>query len=712
MAKLTHDISSLPFCCSPADNVDDLVHQYNNGLSSLLDCHAPLITRTVAVRPDNPWHTDEIRQTKCRLRKQEAKWRITGLEIDRQMFRNLRNDANHMCDNAKVAFLNEKIAKNTGKRSLFKLVDSFLLPKSSLRLPRHDSPQMLVDRFGKYFMEKIETIRSSLDANAPPWSPEPPSATSVFTEFSPITVDEVISLIASCPTKTSPRDPMPTHLLKEISTSLAPSIAKLVNLSFSTGVFPDDMKIAFITPLLKKPGLDPDADENYRPISLLSFLSKLLERAAALQLVKYLESNCLFASVQSAYRSNHSTETALVKVLNDILRSIDEGDAVILALLDQSAAFDTVDHGILLHRLSADFGISGTALVWFSSYLSDRRQSVSIAGVSSAPLSLRYGVPQGSVLGPILYILYNTPMHSIASLHGVSDHLYADDDQQYTRFRVSDSADQARAFSSLSTCIGETKQWAATNRLKFNDGKTDALVAYSSYARKKPSLIPLVVGDSSIYPSSSVCNLGVTIDPHVKLDAHIRNVCKKAFFHLRRISRIKRFLSRSSLIRLIQSFVFSHLDYCNSLLAGLPDTSIKRLQNVQNSAARLVTGAKRFDHISTHLIALHWLPVAQRIDFKISLLMFRCLNDCAPSYLSELISRDSNCHAYRLRSETRGDLLVPPTRTKTYGDRAFSVYGPRLWNSLPLSVRSCPTIISFKSKLKTHLFRQAFPQQV
>lgn len=122
----------------------------------------------------------------------------------------------------------------------------------------------------------------------------------------------------------------------------------------------------------------------------------------------------------------------------------------------------------------------------FSSYLSDRRQSVSIAGVSSAPLSLRYGVPQGSVLGHILYILYNTPMHSIASLHEVSDQLYADEDQQYTRFRVSDCADQARAFSSLSTCIGETKQLAETNRLNFNDGKTDALVAYSSYARKSP----------------------------------------------------------------------------------------------------------------------------------------------------------------------------------------------------------------------------------
>ena len=129
----------------------------------------------------------------------------------------------------------------------------------------------------------------------------PPSATSVFIEFSPITIDEVISPIAYCPTKTSSRDPMPTHLLKEISTSLALSIAKLVNLSFSTGVFPDDMKITFITPLLKKPGLDPDADGNYRPISLFFFISKLLERAAALQLVKYLENNCLFASVQSAY---------------------------------------------------------------------------------------------------------------------------------------------------------------------------------------------------------------------------------------------------------------------------------------------------------------------------------------------------------------------------------------------------------------------------
>jgi hypothetical protein len=168
-------------------------------------------------------------------------------------------------------------------------------------------------------------------------------------------------------------------------------------------------------------------------VSLLSFLSKLLEQVAAKQLVSHLESQCLFVSAQSAYRAAHSTETALLKVLNDILSSFDNGNSVILALLDQSAAFDTIDHAILLDRLSDRFGVSGLALAWFTSYLDGRRQSVSVGGVTSTPTPLIYGVPQGSVLGPILYILYNSPMH----------HYFADDSQEYESFIPSpSSADQ------------------------------------------------------------------------------------------------------------------------------------------------------------------------------------------------------------------------------------------------------------------------------
>jgi Reverse transcriptase (RNA-dependent DNA polymerase) len=217
--------------------------------------------------------------------------------------------------------------------------------------------------------------------------------------------------------------------------------------------------------------------------------------------------------VQSAYRPHHSTETALLKVVNDLLISIDNGDAAVLALLDQSAAFDTIDHSILLNRLNACFGVSGSVLSWFTSCLSRRFQSVSISGVTSAAVLLLYGVPQGSVLGPVLFTLYNSPIHSISLKHGVSDHFYADDEQIYVSFPlVPDHSAQAHAYSLVANCVGETKNWMSDNLIQFNDQKSDALVCYSRSSRLKPTNTPLVLGEASITPSDTVRNLGVTLD--------------------------------------------------------------------------------------------------------------------------------------------------------------------------------------------------------
>jgi hypothetical protein len=192
-------------------------------------------------------------------------------------------------------------------------------------------------------------------------------------------------LFCPCPSKSSPIDPIPTFVLKKCLPVLAPPVTNIINLSLSSVIFPHEMKLALITPLLKKQGLDPNVLSNYRPASILSFPSKLLERVVAKQLISYLESQSLLLSVQSAYRAAHSTKTVLLKVLNDLLSSVENGNAFILTLLDQSAAFDTIDHGILLDRLSAHFGVFGLALAWFTSYLDERRQSVSVGGVSSTP---------------------------------------------------------------------------------------------------------------------------------------------------------------------------------------------------------------------------------------------------------------------------------------------------------------------------------------
>ena len=400
--------------------------------------------------------------------------------------------------------------------------------------------------------------------------------------------------------------------------------------------------------------------------------------------------------------------------------TVDNGDAAVLALLDQSSAFDTIDHSILSHRLNALFGIAGAVYSWFSSYLSGRFQSVCISGVTSAAVLLSFGVPQGSVLGPVLFTLYNSPIHSISLKHGVVDHYYADDDQKYVSFSIGDSnsghADQQRAFSLVSSCIGETKVWMADNYIQLNDPKTDALVVFSAVGRCKPAKLDLVVGATSVATSSSVRNLGVILDENLTMRQQIVKTCRSANFHLRRIARIRKFLTRSAAAQLVSAFVLSQIDYGNSLLAGLPADRLKPLKRVQLNAARVVTGARRRDRMTPHLKDLHWLPIPYRIDYKIAVLTYRCLNGCAPSYLSALLHRRSfNVGGRVLRSAVAPsamyDLAPPPIHIKSHGKRAFSSYAPVIWNALPVSVRSSSTLSSFRSALKRHYFQDAFLSQ-
>ena len=223
--------------------------------------------------------------------------------------------------------------------------------------------------------------------------------------FAPITPAEVVELIRSLPDKQSLSDPLPTSLLKSNAEVLAPFLSQLFGWSLAHGVVPSSMKAAYITPILKKAGMDSADAKSYRPISNLSVISKLLERLVAKQLVSYLRNNNLLPDLQSAYRPYHSTETAVLKVLADILLALDSGNLVMLTLLDLSAAFDSVDHNTLLCRLRTSYGLRGACFDWFKSYLSGRTQYVRSTSTSSKPSEVQYGVPQGSVLWPILFLL-------------------------------------------------------------------------------------------------------------------------------------------------------------------------------------------------------------------------------------------------------------------------------------------------------------------
>src|SRR6218665_2574952 len=272
--------------------------------------------------------------------------------------------------------------------------------------------------------------------------------------FSPVTVGDILGLIKRTPNKQSAADPLPTWLLKECAATIAPFITQLINSSISTGRVPTIFKIATITPLLKKPGLDTADVRSHRPISNLSVLSKMLERVVSKQLVNYLNINELFPDRQSAYRAFHSTETVLADILSDILLAIDSGNFSLLSLMDLSAAFDTVDHDILLQRLHLSFGLSSTVLEWMTSYLTDRQQCVRHAGSSSTTTILTCGVPQGSVLGPILLLLCTADLLTIIAKHGLQGHLYADDSQIYGFCRPN-STDVQHLRSVSTSCISD-----------------------------------------------------------------------------------------------------------------------------------------------------------------------------------------------------------------------------------------------------------------
>ena len=332
-----------------------------------------------------------------------------------------------------------------------------------------------------------------------------------------------------------------------------------------------------------------------------------------------------------------STETALLRVYNDIVTMVGKGNGSYLVLLDLSAAFDTIDHDTLFVILEKYVGITGSALQLLKSYFSNRSQRVLIDDVMSGAANLVCGVPQGSVLGPLKFFLYLLPLGAILRYHSINYHIYADDTQLYISFKCNTPL---ASLIKLNNCISDIRVWMINNKLKINDSKTEFIVFRSPQAKQDLSGLTVIVGDSIIQQSSKVRNMRIIFEHFLSFDDYISSVCRSTPFHLRNIGRIRHLLSQNATAQLIHALISIRLDYCNSILYNLPKNSILRLQRIQNQDARILTKMPRRDHITEVLIDLHWLRIQERIVYKLLILTFKAFIDrTAPLYLCELIEQ-------------------------------------------------------------------------
>ena len=705
--------------CQPSlwpTDADTAASLYDDVITSTLDDILPTRVIVRRPRPTDPWFDADCRAAKRLTRRFERRYLAAARRAtaasggptaasasvaadearhlwydQRRTYRDLRNQK-------RTSFWSDKFTSSSSPRDMWSTVDRLL------GRGHRACDGVSADDLCTFFTDKVERIRSTT-SNAPPPTFRPAPIGAAFTEFASLTSADVAAGIARLPDKSSAADPLPVSTLKDVADLLTPFLTHLFNCSLADGHFPASFKDSFVTPVLKKSGLDEASPSSYRPISNLSVISKLLERLVARQLVTYLNSACLLPTTQSGFRRGHSTETAITRVLSDLLDAVDRDDTAILVLLDLSAAFDTVDHGILLERLRVTFGVDDIALAWFRSYLCGRRQHVRCGGKRSDLVDLVCGVPQGSVLGPILFIIYTADLESIVSEHGLSLHQYADDSQIY-------GSCQPLAVSSLSStvsqCVGNVSSWMSSNRLQLNADKTEVMWCTSTRKLSQRPSSPLSVAGALVQPVDTVRDLGVYIDSDLGASTHVCRTVSRCFAALRQLRHLRRFVSDDCFRSLVVSLVHSRLDYGNFVLVGLPAYQQRRLTSVLHAAARLVYRLRRYDHITDALATLHWLRLPERVDFKVAVTAYRVLHGLAPPYLSHLTRVADLPGRRRLRSSSTQSLLIPTFR-RTVGRRSFPVAASILWNSLPADIQSSPSLTVFRHRLKTFLFHKSFP---
>lgn len=659
-----------------------------------LDRVAPVITRSLSGTSQPPWMDAEYRQERVIRRTLERNWKASGATEDKEPYITQRKKCAQLATSKRAEYFANIISKCEGDtHALFNIVTTVLdKRKTSGILPQFENPKDLANKFNNFYSDKVLHIRNNIKPSKLECDFRKNFNGIVMESLRPTTVDELRLIIRDMGIKTSCQDPMPSTIFKDIIEDLLPYICDLVNKSLNTGSV-EGIKDCVIIPLLKKMGVDPDTLKNYRPVTNEVFISKLTEKVVSIRMFNHMNVNNLQSKYQHAYKKFHGTETLLLKLVDDVLIGYESNSATIVLLIDLSAAFDTVDIDKLLNILENDIGIRGTALLWFQSFLRGRTQCVKIENSLSDTLPVLFGVPQGSVLGPILFNIYASSLSLVIKNFGFNTSGYADDNNAYNSFALSFQYNIIA--KQLPDLLNQIYEWMNLFFLKMNPDKTEIIMFIPQRLKDAHTINGCIFTDGScIRFSNFVRNLGVLLDRHLNMDVHINSVVSVCYKQLSDIGKIRKLLTKKDTELLVHAVISSRLDYCNSLLYGANKTHINKLQMVQNAAARLISMRRKHESVSDVILDLHWLRVEARIIFKLLVLVYKCVHNIAPECIIECIT---------IRDDDRC-LLAYKFFRSSEARKSFSYIAPKLWNNLPDAIRFSPTLLNFKKQTKYLLF--------
>ena len=550
-------------------------------------------------------------------------------------------------------------------------------------------PKVIVEVFNQYFIDSVAEFSKHFVVRQKEEYTKL-SAKNSFT-FAKISEFNVVNIIKSLkPSKAKDVFGMDTNMVKDLGSALAPPLASSINLSISTGDFPKAWKSAIVTPVFKSG--ESTSLNNFRPISILPAISKVAEKWVAEQIVQHLNSSSSsLHAMQFGFRSNHSTETATCLFVEKIKSSLDKGGVVGAVFLDLRKAFDTVNHSVLIAKLS-QFNFSREAACWIQSYLHDRTQSVSVNNCCSVPLGLTNGVPQGSILGPLLFSLYINDLPSVCS--DVDCLMYADDTVLFVHGRSKDVV-----AAKLTQAMTRVTTWLQESCLQLNVSKT--LGMFFSKANSVSDNPDIYVAGEKLQIVSQFKYLGLLIDSQLSFKGHIERVSKKVKMSLANFRSIRNDMSAEAAKIFLHSMIFSHFSYCITSWSQASQSAKQPLQTLYKQAIKVLDKKPRHYHHCIILKKYNLLNWDSFQKFSGLCLFYKVMHGLAPAPLAEFISQKNRTERVT-RGSVRGDCVIP-LRKSAFGQSAWSVRGASEWNSIPEEVKQQSTYQTFKKHLKQWL---------